>query len=375
MALPLHEVFSISDKHVQFIDDETIVFRSGNTIVYLNVISKHKSVVTFDAGQSIDCFTVLVKSHGPSKLIVATHGVRTEISIFNYPETTPCQTIKEKGKLSFGLMSVDHKGERLATISKYGASFLTLWDLEKGEPMLEASVADDYNFMSFNPFNSDQLCCGHAKRVTVWNLITANAYTKPYLRSLEVSIDVSNKIERQVLSHLWIADNKLICSSPTGELLLCDVGKYLEERAQLETAQEVQGNAFMAAQRDSVVKSISTSNAPVGAGGQAQIAAVGAIEGLADRVSDSRQGYPWQSYEEEEKIVMSVIASRLPFAPGDEDADAERLKRGRWGSNKGAVVYGMAVTKQYLVVGTEDGSVLFLSWDNFRVARDRKSVV
>jgi len=370
MSLSLHEVFSICDKRVQFIDDETLVFRAGNTIVFLNVITKHKSVITFDRGQSVDCFEVIARN--PARLAVATHGLRTEISLYDYPSKIPSAVLKTKSKLCFGLLCADRDGTRLATVSKFGTSHLTIWDLATGEPSLETVVADDFTYMSFNPFNKNQLCLGHSKRLTIWNLVTVNAYTKPYLQCLEVSIDMSNKIERQILSHTWIADNKLVCSSPTGELLLCDIAKHLQDLERSKLSAGGDQDAFMAAQRTSVNQNMSVANAPIGAGGQAQIRALDAIEGLGAQVPGSRDNYTWQDDEEEEKIVLSVIASRLPFASdeGEKQAmQAENVKQGRWSKNRGAVVYGMAVTKDYLLAGTEDGSVLWLSWDTFRVAR------
>lgn len=371
MSLSLHEVFSICDKRVQFIDDENLVFRAGNTIVLFNVITKHKSVIAFDRGQSVDCFEVIARN--PARLAVATHGLRTEILIYDYPSKTPTVVLKEPSKLCFGIMAADRDGKKLATVSKFGNSHLTIWDLATGEPSLESVVADDFTYMSFNPFNPNQLCLGHAKRLTIWNVVTVNAYTNPYLQCHEVSIDMSNKVERQILSHTWIADNKLVCSSPTGELLLCDIAKHLEDlERNKESAGSDGADAFMAAQRRSVTQNISSTSAPVGAGGQAQLRALDAIDGLEDQVSGSRAHYTWQDDQEEEKIMLSVIASRLPFAQDDETAEevpAENVKQGRWSKNKGAVVYAMTVTKDYLLAGTEDGSVLWLSWDTFRVAR------
>jgi hypothetical protein len=70
---------------------------------------------------------------------------------------------------------------------------------------------------------------------------------------------------------------------------------------------------------------------------------------------------------------VSVVASRLPFAIETENKDeveAEEVpvRVGQWASRKGATVYTIAVTKKYLVVGTEDGTILWLSANTFRVA-------
>jgi len=322
-------------------------------------------MLSFETGFSLDCFTVCSATAKPL-ILCALHGTSTEIQVYNYPDKELVATLKDPvERLRFGLISVSRDGKHMATINKVGPSFLCYWDLEAQTVLSETEIADDYTFLSFNPFNKAQLVTGHNKRATVWNVGSFTEFQKPQLNQYEVSVEAANKVERQIQAHTWLGDGKLIFSSPTGELMLCNVGKFLQEKLQKQQAQfKSHGHPF---------------GPGTGAGGQAALAAMAAIPGLGARVPESRAGYSWDADSEEaEKMSLTVVASRLPFAYDDkaeeseeDEGDEARQNRqvgGAWGRNKGAVVYAMAITARHLVVGTEDGSVLWLNSTTYRVA-------
>lgn len=300
------------------------------------------SILSFEMGQSLDCFAVVTGAE--PKIVCATHGSRTEILVYNFPQKEKIKTIHVPDKNAIGLISITQDFKRMVTISKIGPSYLGYWNLATGELLTETPVAEGCTFMSFNPFNQQQLVTGQSKALTIWNISSNTSFQKPVLVSSEVSIDISSKIERQVLAHQWVEDGRLLVSSPTGELLQCIIpskkGKDLKQKG------------------GEVVPS------------HYQLLSLALPSSTSDTSEDAN---------EEEKLTLTVVASRLPFAyeeEGDEGSDDvdgvaqnRGLRRGRWGMNKGAVVYSMAVTKTHLVVGTEDGSVLWLNSSTYRVIR------
>lgn len=63
-------------------------------------------------------------------------------------------------------------------------SRLSVWDLSSGKLLAHATVPDDTSYLSFNPFNSQQLCTGQNKRLSVWVLGPYTQFTAPTLTQL-----------------------------------------------------------------------------------------------------------------------------------------------------------------------------------------------
>jgi hypothetical protein len=85
-------------------------------------------------------------------------------------------------------------------------SRLSVWDLSSGKLLVQEAVPDDTSYLSFNPFNAQQLCTGQSKRLSIWLLGPYTQFTTPSLTQLHVSVDAAHQLDRQIATHVWAAD-------------------------------------------------------------------------------------------------------------------------------------------------------------------------
>jgi hypothetical protein len=57
--IALLESFNVSDTSVQFVTDDTAVFRAGNTLVFMSTTNRKKQIISFDHGTVLDSFAVI----------------------------------------------------------------------------------------------------------------------------------------------------------------------------------------------------------------------------------------------------------------------------------------------------------------------------
>ena len=148
----------------------------------------------------------------------------------------------------------------------------------------------------------------------------------------DVSIDVGNKVERQIVCHQWMQDGKLLLSSRTGELLLCDVGVPDPELASVATAKKKAAGKKGNRETD---EEAAKAKKPVD--GPDQHARLLAEVGISDKrpTTAAVQG-SWVSEQlgegddkgdGVEQLQCLVAASRLPLAAVDE---TEQARAGPW---------------------------------------------
>jgi hypothetical protein len=112
-------------------------------------------------------------------------GVSNEILVYEYPAKFLIQKFATN-KAAIGLIDISNDGSTLVTVTKIGPTFVTFWDFDKEIAIVDTPVADDYSFMSINPFDKNLICCGYQRRVTILRLDSANAFSAPAVTLLEV---------------------------------------------------------------------------------------------------------------------------------------------------------------------------------------------
>lgn len=352
--LRLNEVFQLCDTRVHFVTDEVVSFQTGNIVVFLNTNTKRSSFLSFPRGVYVDSIAVgAIPSYqnatisSVAQVVCATHGSESKLEVFEYPSKQLLQSIPVPNLMSLSLLSLSRDGRYLAGVARLGASRLLLFDLVLGRLLCETTVPEETSFVSINPFNPSQLAVGHSKQVSVWTAfpLSTVTYRHPTLTSVEVSIDNSSFSEHLVCAHAWVGDGHLVLSTRKGELL----------------------EAY-------------TSAAPraEGANASAAVAQPPAEETTADPLDESPS-------TGSSKVLCTPVLARVPLSrellhdaeeeeQDDEDEhkrDRPRLGRRRETATAKVAEFGvamsLAVANKYIVMGTEDGSMMWYSLESREV--------
>ncbi|XP_075389575.1 cilia- and flagella-associated protein 43 [Tenrec ecaudatus] len=170
-ALSVRWVQGYPKQNVQFVNNETICYPSGNYIIFVNMETKEKTV--------LQCMTGIVgvmATNIPYELIAfSDRKHKPAIHIYKFPGLTRKTKLKGTVLLDYTLLSFSYCGTYLASYSSLPDYELALWNWDAQVILCKQSQPGvDVNQMTFNPMNWHQLCVSSSNAVTVWTIERSN---------------------------------------------------------------------------------------------------------------------------------------------------------------------------------------------------------
>ncbi|XP_048192304.1 cilia- and flagella-associated protein 43 [Perognathus longimembris pacificus] len=170
-ALSVRWVQGFPKQNVHFVNDNTICYPSGNYIIFINLETKKRSLLSCANG------TVGVMATNIPYEMVAFSDRRLKplIHIYSFPGLTRKNKLKGNILLDYTLLSFSYCGTYLASYSSLPEFELALWNWELNVILCKKSQHGmDVNQMSFNPMNWHQLCLSSSSSVSVWTIERSN---------------------------------------------------------------------------------------------------------------------------------------------------------------------------------------------------------
>uniref|UniRef100_A0A8C5UTN9 Cilia- and flagella-associated protein 43 n=1 Tax=Microcebus murinus TaxID=30608 RepID=A0A8C5UTN9_MICMU len=165
-------------QHVNFVNDNTFCYPSGNYVIFIDIETKKKTVL-----QCINGIVGVVATNIPYEVVAfSDRKLRPLIHIYNFPALTRRTKLKGNVLLDYTLLTFSYCGTYLASYSSLPEFELTLWNWESNVILCKKSQPGvDVSQMSFNPMNWRQLCLSSSSTVTVWTIERCNQehYFKP----------------------------------------------------------------------------------------------------------------------------------------------------------------------------------------------------
>lgn len=333
----------------------------------------------------------------------------------------------------FGRVALSRDGRYLAAVTAGSHVKLRFWDLQS--PDVDIQVGSDpdsqtnrllrekdawislpdeeASFLEFNPFNHTLLVVGSERNVTVVTVTAATSFQIATLTPQTVQLDYSNLNQCRVLSTLWLNDRQLLLSTRGGEILSCSMRTppsvlAIREREMAAQQAAAAANAQMAGVESPASGGHTTpSGMQVGSGSNgggeielslthmtnSDLSLLGLVDSNVDPRSSRYELIDWKNEEGRgwtapgvTQLPVSTWMGSLPAAPtvkeeDEEDEDDEREEKeapdneGRYHSNNSnntAIALCMALTRHEVVVGTNDGCLLWLHKQSQQVTHQQQ---
>lgn len=201
-------------------NNETLVFASGNLIHFFNVATSTTTTRRSALGGGIGC---VVKN--PNKeynhLTIAENGKKPTIFIYKFPEMELVAMLKKGTKRQFSILDYTADGELLASQGGDPDYTLTIWDWKRKEIKLRAkSFSNDVVNLMFSPYIPEQLTTCGLGHIKFWKM--SATFTGLKLQGL---IGRFGKTEIcDIFGICAMPDEKILSGSEWGNILVWDNG-------------------------------------------------------------------------------------------------------------------------------------------------------
>ncbi|KAM3862960.1 cilia- and flagella-associated protein 43-like [Diretmus argenteus] len=156
-----------TNQRVWFVDKETICYRCGNYMVFLNLESKVQSVFK-SSGNGISAFTANVNS---GIFAFSEPKLNPSIFVYNYPELGLKNELNGTAKLDYTSLALSDGGPYLGCCSSLPDHTITVWNWYTAEPICtQPQSGKDVISLVFNPMSWLQICALGTTSLTVWNI-------------------------------------------------------------------------------------------------------------------------------------------------------------------------------------------------------------
>ncbi|XP_075712589.1 cilia- and flagella-associated protein 43 isoform X2 [Rhinoderma darwinii] len=166
-SLEVRWVQGIKQKHVTFINPNTVCYPCGNFIVFTDIETKRQSVLQCPSG-SIGAFAVNMCSE---VVAFSDKKLPPNIYAFTFPGLVKRSELKGAAQLEYSLLAFSHSGHFLGSYSSVPDHLLTIWSWQEG--IILCSVSDtrsNFTSLTFNPMDWHQLCLSSEESLTFWNI-------------------------------------------------------------------------------------------------------------------------------------------------------------------------------------------------------------
>ncbi|XP_006831543.1 PREDICTED: WD repeat-containing protein 96 [Chrysochloris asiatica] len=170
-SLSVRWVQGFPKQNVQFVNNETICYPSGNYIIFINIETKEKTLL-----QCVSGIVGVMATNIPYEVVAfSDRRLNPLIYIYDFPGLTQRITLKGNVLLDYTLLTFSYCGTYLASYSSLPEFELALWNWESQIILCKQSQPGvDVSQMTFNPMNWHQLCLSSSTTVTVWTIEKSN---------------------------------------------------------------------------------------------------------------------------------------------------------------------------------------------------------
>ncbi|CAL8278556.1 unnamed protein product [Lota lota] len=202
-----------------FIDDQTVVFPSGNNCVRYNIDQKwQKFIPGTEKSQGMQA---LALSANRRYLAVSERGERPTITVYDLThEQGRKRKVLTAGDLPVGeFLCMAFSPDCKYLVGQSGGPTWTLvlwlWERQKVMATVSSSEGDPVNQVSFNPLDNTQVC------VSGLGLLRLLTYGEGVLKRHS-----SAKVEgAAVLCHAWVSSRRVVAGTDKGRLLMIESGE------------------------------------------------------------------------------------------------------------------------------------------------------
>ncbi|XP_029962541.1 cilia- and flagella-associated protein 43 [Salarias fasciatus] len=156
-----------TDKAVDFVDNETVCYRCGSHICFLNLHTKILKVFP-SPGRGVSALTA---SGNSGVFAFSEQRLSPSIFVCSFPELQVKNELKGTAQLDYTSLTLSDGGPYLGCCSSLPDYSITVWNWETAEPICTHPQAGrDVVSLVFNPLNWLQLCTLGTTSITVWNI-------------------------------------------------------------------------------------------------------------------------------------------------------------------------------------------------------------
>nr|XP_021495905.1 cilia- and flagella-associated protein 43 [Meriones unguiculatus] len=170
-TLSVRWVQGFPSQNVQFVNDRTICYPSGNFVIFINLDTKNKTVL-----QCINGIVGIVATNVSGEVVAfSDRRLRPIIHVYAFPALSRKNKLKGNILLDYTFLCFSYCGNYLASFSSLPEFELALWNWETGIILCRKSNPGmDVTQMSFNPMNWQQICLSSPNSVSVWTIERSN---------------------------------------------------------------------------------------------------------------------------------------------------------------------------------------------------------
>ncbi|XP_075065290.1 cilia- and flagella-associated protein 43 isoform X2 [Mixophyes fleayi] len=166
-SLEVRWVQGINQKHVAFINHNTVCYPCGNFIVFTDIETRRQSVLQCSTG-SIGAFAFNICTE---VVAFTDQKLRPNIYVYTFPGFAKRAELKEGAQLEYSLITFSHSGHFLGSYSSAPDHLLTIWNWQEGTALCSMSDSSStFTSLSFNPMDWHQLCLSSEESLSVWNI-------------------------------------------------------------------------------------------------------------------------------------------------------------------------------------------------------------
>ena len=207
--------------NLALIEDELLIYASGNSVVFEGVGRKDFLLCVEDGG--IGCVMV----HPSRKMFaVGGKGYQPNIYIYSYPEKAILRVLKGGAEKGYASLSFNKNGDKLASVSTAPDFMLTVWDWEEERVALHSKAfGQDVFLVRFSLDDERRLVTCGTGHIRFWKLAATFTGLK-----LQGSIGKFGKVElSDIAAFVEFPDGKVVSGTETGSLLLWE-GNFIKCR-------------------------------------------------------------------------------------------------------------------------------------------------
>lgn len=201
-------------------NNETLVFASGNLIHFFDVATSSITTRRSACGGGIGC---VAKNPNPvyNHLTIGENGKKPTIFIYKFPDMQLVAMLKKGTKRQFSILDYTSDGELLASQGGDPDYMITIWDWKRQEIKLRAkSFSNDVANLMFSPYIPEQLTTCGLGHIKFWKM--SSTFTGLKLQGL---IGRFGKTEIcDIYGVCPLPDEKVLSGCEWGNVLVWDNG-------------------------------------------------------------------------------------------------------------------------------------------------------
>jgi len=219
-----HHIFGVRNSvvgNINYLDEQTVLFPSGNQVVRFNIDQKQQRFIP--GSEKCTGMTALALSPNRRYLAIAEKGDKPLVTVWDllHDQSKKRKTLSvpDLSAQSFISLAFSPDSKYLIAQSKYPDWQLFYWAWEKGKVMASLKTSGQATMpvyqVSFNPQDNTQIC------VTGSQIFKLFRYAEGNLKQFGYQ-----KTEPQnFLCHAWVSEDRVLVGTETGHLLLFENGE------------------------------------------------------------------------------------------------------------------------------------------------------